>query len=121
MMRHMLRSKLHRAAVTSTNLEYVGSLTVPADLLEAVDLVANERIQVVNIDTGARFETYVFVGEAGSGEIAVNGGAARLAEPGDRIIVCAYALVSEEELPTFRPRVAVLDDKNRILEMLHDG
>jgi aspartate 1-decarboxylase len=114
----MLRSKLHRAAVTSTNIDYIGSLTIPADLMEAVGLVANERIQVINIDTGARFETYVFEGAAGDGKIAVNGGAARLATPGDRIIICAYALVDESELPGFRPHVAVLDERNRIVETL---
>ena len=81
-------------------------------------LVANEKIQVVNISTGARFETYVFEGERGSGQVVVNGGAARLAEAGDRIIICSYALVPEEELAGYHPRVAVLDERNRIVEML---
>jgi aspartate 1-decarboxylase len=118
MMRHMLKSKLHRATVTSTNVDYVGSLTIPADLMETVGLVANEQIQVVNVSTGARFVTYVFQGEAGSGRIQVNGGAARLAQPGDRIIICAYAIVPEEDVPGWAPRVAVLDERNRVVEMI---
>ena len=118
MMRHLLKSKLHRATVTEANLDYVGSLTVPPDLRELVDLVPNELVHVVNINTGARFETYVIEGERGSGSIAVNGGAARLAVPGDRIIVLAYAMVDEADVPGFTPRVAVLDERNEIVQTI---
>jgi aspartate 1-decarboxylase len=114
MMRHMLKSKLHRAVVTEANLDYIGSLTVPSDLLEQVDLIPNEMVHVVNLNTGARFETYIFEGERNSGHIAANGGAARLVTPGDRIIVLAYAYVPEEDIPSWKPRVVVLDEKNRI-------
>lgn len=114
----MLKSKIHRATVTEANLEYVGSLTIPRDLMDAVGLVANEHIHVVNISTGARFETYVIEGAAGDGEFCVNGAAARLAEPGDRIIVLSYAFVPEADVPGWRPQVAIVDEANRIVEMI---
>ena len=118
MMRHMLKSKLHRAVVTEANLEYVGSLTVPTDLLETVDLVPHEMVHVVNLNTGARFETYIIEGERGSGHIAANGGAARLVTPGDRIIVLAYSYVPEEDVPAWKPHVVVLDEHNRVIQTI---
>ena len=118
MFRSMLKSKIHRAVVTEANLEYVGSLTIPADLMEAVGLVAHEHIHVANVNTGARFETYVIEGPAGSRAFCVNGAAARLAEPGDRIIVLSYAFVPEADVPGWTPRVAILDEANRLVDAL---
>ena len=114
MLRTMLRSKLHMARVTEANLEYMGSLTVDRDLLDAVDMVPMEQIHVANVSNGERFVTYLFEGERGSGVVCVNGAAARLAQPGDRIIVMAYGLVDESEVADHQPKVAILDDENRI-------
>ena len=113
MIRMMMKSKLHRARVTQANLEYMGSLTVDRNLMEMADLLPNEKIQVVNVSTGARFETYVIPGEAGSGVIGVNGGAARLASVGDVVLVSSYALMDEREAASHEPKVFILDDKNR--------
>jgi len=116
-MRSMLKSKLHTATVTEANLEYVGSLTVDMDLLEAVGLVPNEQIHVANLNNGERFTTYLFEGERGSGVMCVNGAAARLATPGDRIIVMAYAWLDESEVAGHEPKVAILDERNQIVRM----
>lgn len=119
MYRTMMKAKLHRARVTEANLNYVGSITIDEELLEAVDMLPNEKVQVVNNNNGARFETYIIPGERGSGVICVNGAAARLVQEGDVIIIISYALVSEEELKNFSPKVAILNEKNKIVEMLH--
>jgi aspartate 1-decarboxylase len=115
MMREMMKSKIHRATVTDAHLDYVGSLTVASDLMEAVDLLPHEKVHVVNINTGARFETYVIEGEAGSGTLCANGAAARLVQPGDLVIVIAYGYYDDEEAKTLRPKVVFVDDHNRIV------
>lgn len=119
MFRQMLKAKLHRATVTDANLNYIGSITIDEDLLDAVDLLPNEKVQVVNNNNGARLETYVIAGERGSGTIGMNGAAARLVQPGDTVIIMSYAYVTEEEARHHEPRVAVLDESNRIRQMLY--
>ncbi|MCK6479984.1 MAG: aspartate 1-decarboxylase [Planctomycetaceae bacterium] len=115
MLRTMMKSKIHRATVTDAHLDYVGSLTVDADLLRAVDLLPNEKVHVVNVNTGARFETYIIEGEAGSGTMCANGAAARLVQPGDLVIVIAYGQFEDAEARTFVPKVAFVDGRNRII------
>jgi aspartate 1-decarboxylase len=115
MTRTMLKSKIHRATVTAADLHYVGSLTVDPDLLEAADILENEKIHVVNVDNGARFETYTIAGRRGSGEMQVNGAAARLAHQGDTIIVISYGEYSAAELEGYEPRVVHVDLGNRII------
>ncbi|NLZ43424.1 MAG: aspartate 1-decarboxylase [Clostridia bacterium] len=116
MLRVVCRSKLHRATVTETNLEYEGSITIDRELLEKAGIAPYEMVQVVNINNGARFETYVMEGEAGTGVICLNGAAARLAAPGDRVIIIAYGMVTEEEMKGFQPHIIQLDEANRIKE-----
>jgi aspartate 1-decarboxylase len=111
MRRRMMKSKIHRATVTDANLNYVGSITIDRDLMAAADLLENEQVAVVDIDNGARFETYVIPGE--SGDMCLNGAAARLVHPGDKIIVISYADFDESELEDFAPRVVHVDDFNR--------
>lgn len=120
MLRTFFRAKIHRATVTEANLNYVGSITIDADLLKASDILANEQVQVVNVTTGARFETYVIPGEPGSGVICLNGAAARLAHPGDIVIIMTYAQLNEQEIADFRPRVVLVDAQNRVTAV-HDG
>ncbi len=108
----MLRCKLHRATVTECDLHYEGSLSLDANLIKAAGLLVNERIEVYNINTGARFATYIIEAPAGSDQVGLNGAAARLACVGDRIIICAYAAMTEEEAKAHKPRVIVLDEKN---------
>ena len=117
MNRTMLKSKIHRATVTAADLHYVGSLTVDPDLLEAADILENEKIHVVNIDNGARFETYTIAGRRGSGELQVNGAAARLAHQGDTVIVISYGDYSPADLETYAPRVVHVDLYNRIVDV----
>jgi len=118
MLPRVLRAKLHRATVTEADLEYVGSITIDRDLLDAVDIAPNEEVLVANMSNGERFTTYVFEGESGSGVMCVNGAAARLARPGDLIIVMAFGLVTDEEIAAHRPKVAFVGDRNRIDRML---
>ncbi|CAG5087081.1 Aspartate 1-decarboxylase [Thermobacillus xylanilyticus] len=113
MMRNMMKSKIHRATVTEANLNYVGSITIDEDLMEAADLWENEKVQVVNINNGARLETYVIPGPRGSGVICLNGAAARHAQPGDKVIIISYALMTEEEAREYRPRIVLMDEGNR--------
>lgn len=115
MNRTMLKSKIHRAKVTDGDLHYVGSITIDPELLEAADIVEFEQVAVVDVDNGARFETYTIAGEPGSGEMKVNGAAARLVHRGDTIIVISYASYRPEELVEYRPRVVHVDAENRIL------
>ena len=110
----VLKSKLHRAVVTDANLNYVGSITIDEALMEAADIVPFEKVQVVNNNNGARFETYVIKGERGSGTICVNGAAARLVQRGDVVIILSYCSVSREEAVGIRPKVVLLDEQNRI-------
>jgi aspartate 1-decarboxylase len=115
MLREMMKSKIHRATVTDAHLDYVGSLTVDADLMAAADLLVHEKVHVVNVNTGARFETYVIEGEAGSGVMCANGAAARLVQPGDLVIVIAYGFYRDAEAKSHRPKVAFVDARNRII------
>ncbi|BAB05408.1 aspartate 1-decarboxylase [Halalkalibacterium halodurans] len=118
MFRTMMKAKLHRARVTESNLNYVGSITIDEDIMDAVDIVENEKVQIVNNNNGARFETYVIKGPRGSGVFCLNGAAARLVQEGDVIIVISYALVAEENVKEHQPKVAVLNESNQIVEML---
>ena len=120
MLREMLRAKVHRATVTETNVNYEGSLTLDADLMRAAGMLPYERIDVYNADSGTRFSTYLIAGAAGSGEVCVNGAAALLARPGDRIIIASYAALSPEEIAGHRPIVVLVDRSNRITEVRHD-
>jgi aspartate 1-decarboxylase len=113
MLRAMCKSKIHRATVTGADLNYAGSITVDSNLMEAADLLPYERVQVVNINNGERFETYVIEGEPDSGTICLNGAAARLAAPGDLVIIMSYAWLGPEELVEFAPRVIRVDSRNR--------
>jgi len=115
MNRTMLKSKIHRATITGSDLHYVGSITIDADLLDAADIREHEQVHVLDVDNGARFETYTIAGERGSGEIKINGAAARLVHTGDTIIVISYASYSEEELESYEPRVVHVDAENRIV------
>ena len=118
MLRELLKSKLHRATVTEANLHYVGSITIDRELMDAVDLVPNEKVLVVNNANGARFETYVIEGRRGSGVICLNGAAARLVQPGDPVIIMAFGWLTADEIPHHRPKVAILDAHNKIAQLL---
>src|SRR6185312_3660404 len=117
MQRVMLKSKIHRATVTECDLHYVGSITIDPDLLEAADLRDYEQVHVVDVDNGARFETYTIPGTRGSGEVVINGAAARLVHRGDTVIVISYASYDESELDRYQPRVVHVDRANRILDV----
>ncbi|HID06500.1 MAG TPA: aspartate 1-decarboxylase [Armatimonadetes bacterium] len=117
MMRIMLKSKIHGATVTETNLNYEGSLTLDANLIEAADLLPNEQVHVLNVTNGARFVTYIIEGERGSGTVCVNGAAARLVQTGDRILILSYELIHDEEMRNHRAKVVHVDDQNRIIEV----
>jgi len=114
MLRTMCKSKIHRATVTGADLNYVGSITIDPVLMDAADLREYEQVQVVNINNGARFETYVIPGVRGHGEICLNGAAARLAQTGDKVIIISYAQYDEAELDAYRPVFIFVDDENRI-------
>ena len=114
MLRTMCKSKIHRATVTGADLNYVGSITIDPVLMEAADLVEYEQVAVVNINNGARFETYVIPGVPGKGEICLNGAAARLAHSGDRVIIISYAQFSDAEMSGYRPQFVFVDDQNRV-------
>jgi aspartate 1-decarboxylase len=115
MRRTMLKSKIHQARVTEADLRYVGSITLDRDLMEAADLLEHEQVHVLDIDNGARFETYVIAGARGSRTVCVNGAAARLVQPGDQIIVLSYAEMDEAEAVSNTPVVLFMDDDNRIM------
>lgn len=115
MIRTMLKSKIHRATVTDSDLHYVGSITVDPDLLEAADIRVHEQVAVVDVDNGARFETYTIAGERGSGELKVNGAAARLVHSGDTVILISYGLYTPQDLAGYVPRVVHVDQGNRII------
>jgi aspartate 1-decarboxylase len=118
MKRRLLHAKIHRAVVTDANLNYSGSIELPEDLMEAADILEFEQVQVVNINNGARFETYVIKGDRGGGKICLNGAAARLGLSGDRIIIMSYVDLEAGELSTYRPRILVLDDNNLIINRI---
>ena len=118
MHRTMLKSKIHRATVTDADLHYVGSITVDPDLLEAADILEHEQVAVVNVDNGARFETYTIAGQRGSGQMKVNGAAARLVHRGDTIIVISYAQYDRAELATYEPVVVHVEaESNAIIDI----
>ena len=114
MYREMFKSKIHRATVTMSELYYEGSITIDKNLLEAADILVGEKVQVVNVNNGSRFETYTLQGEAWTGIICLNGPAARLGAVGDEIIIITYCQVSEEELKNFKPKVILVDKNNEI-------
>jgi len=114
----MMKAKIHRARVTEADLNYVGSITIDSDILKQVDILPHEKVQVVNNNNGARLETYVIPGEAGSGIICLNGAAARLVQKGDTVIIVTYAMIDERELVTHKPKVAIMDEQNKIIELI---
>lgn len=109
----MMKSKIHRATVTDANLEYEGSITVDRELLKQADIWPFERVEVYNIDNGARFATYAIEGDAGSGVICINGAAAHLAKPGHKVIICTYVNLSEGDLASYKPKVILVDGRNK--------
>lgn len=111
--RILLKSKIHRATVTDTRLDYEGSIAIDTDLMAAADLLPNEQVHIYNINNGERFVTYAIPARRGSGMVQLNGAAARLGEPGDRIIIAAYAHVPDAEARAFRPRIVLVDERNR--------
>jgi aspartate 1-decarboxylase len=113
MRRRMMKSKIHRATVTDANLNYVGSITIDRDLMEHADLLEFEQVAIVDIDNGNRFETYVIEGPRGEGDICLNGAAARLVHPGDKIIIISYADFDAAELADFAPTIVHVDEANR--------
>ncbi|GCE51342.1 L-aspartate 1-decarboxylase [Thermosporothrix hazakensis] len=119
MFRMMCRGKIHRATVTQTNVNYVGSITIDQDLLDAAGMVPYERLQVVNVTNGARLETYTVPGERGSGVICLNGAAARLNNEGDIVLIISYAFCTDEEIRTLVPQLVFVDENNRITEVKH--
>ena len=118
MYREMMSGKLHRATVTEANLNYVGSITIDENLMEAVGILANEKVQVVNNNNGARLETYVIPGKRYSKTICLNGAAARLVQPGDLVIIISYKWVQDAESINHQPKVAILNEQNDIIEMM---
>ena len=121
MMRIMMKSKIHRATVTQADLDYVGSVTLDAALMQAADLLEGEQVAIVDITNGARIETYVIPGEPGSGVIGINGAAAHLVHPGDLVIIMSYAVLSDAEARAIEPRVVHVDEKNRIVKLGNDA
>ena len=115
MQRIMLRAKIHRATVTQCDLNYEGSCGIDQDLLEAADIREFEKIELYNINNGERFSTYAIVGKRGSGEISLNGAAARLAQLGDLLIICTYAPMGDDEVAEYQPKIVFVNDKNRII------
>ncbi len=120
MMRIMMKSKIHRATVTQADLDYVGSVTLDAALMEAADLLEGEQVAIVDITNGARIETYVIPGERGSGVIGINGAAAHLVHPGDLIIIMSYAVLDDAQARALEPRVVHVDEHNRIVKLGND-
>ncbi len=120
MLRTMMKSKIHRATVTQADLHYVGSVTVDADLLDAANLLPGELVHIVDITNGARLETYTIAGERGSGIIGINGAAARLVQPGDLVILIAYAQMEDAEARSYQPDVVFVDADNKVIGYGHD-
>ena len=116
MLRTVLNAKLHRAHVTESNLKYTGSVTIDQEILDHSGIKVNEKVQVVNINNGKRFETYVIPGKRGSGIFCLNGAAARLVQPGDEIIVMSYIMLEEEKIDNWSPRIVFFDENNIIVE-----
>ena len=119
MFRPLLGAKIHRATVTQADLNYVGSITVDLDLLDAAGICVNEKVQIVNNNNGERLETYTIAGERGSGVVCLNGAAARLVQKGDIVIIMSYVLLSEPEIANHEPKVVLVDEHNRIRNIIH--
>ena len=115
MFRTIYKSKIQGAKVTEANLEYVGSITIDKDLMAAADIIPNERVQIVNLNNGSRIETYAIPGKKGSGTICMNGGAARWAVIGDRVLIISYAMMEEKDAAMFKPKVISVNEKNKII------
>ena len=120
MLRMMMNSKIHRAQVTEANLNYIGSITIDQDIMDAVGLLPNEKVHIVNNNNGARLETYTIAGERGSGVICLNGAAARLVQPSDIVIIMSYVYVDNAEAATHQPKVAIMGPGNKITQLLHE-
>ncbi|WP_128893788.1 aspartate 1-decarboxylase [Longirhabdus pacifica] len=118
MYRTMLTAKIHNATVTEANLNYIGSITIDEHILDQVGILVNEKVQVVNVNNGARLETYVIKGERKSGAMCLNGAAARLVQPGDKIIIMAYAQMCDELARAYRPKIAIMNEDNTVQVML---
>jgi aspartate 1-decarboxylase len=116
----MLYSKIHRATVTDANLNYVGSITIDVDLLDAAKMRVGQKVEILNINNGERFSTYIIRGERGKGDICLNGAAARKAHPGDKIIIVAYASYDEEELENYRPTVVLMNEEANTIAAVHE-
>ncbi len=116
MMKEFLYAKIHRATVTQANLDYVGSITIDKALLDEVDISANQKVEILDINNGNRFSTYVIEGKANSGIICLNGAAARQVQVKDKIIIVAYALLNEQEQKTFKAKIAHVDEQNRLIK-----
>ncbi len=120
MLREMCKAKIHSATVTEADLNYTGSITIDKSLLLELDILHYERVQVLNINNGSRIETYVIEGEPDSGIICLNGAAARWAVPGDKVIIIAYCLIDDAQARSWKPKIVVLDEKNKIKEVISD-
>lgn len=120
MFRNMMKSKIHRATVTEANLKYVGSITIDEELLEAADILPNEKVQVVNNNNGARLETYVIPGKRGERTICLNGAAARLVQVGDEVIIISYGIFTDEAARTYEPKVVFVDEGNNPVKIAHE-
>ena len=116
----VFKSKIHRAVVTQADLNYVGSITIDEALMEAADIIPNEKVQVVDNNNGARFETYVIPGPRDSGIICLNGAAARLVQPGDTVIIITYAMLEREEARAFKPTVVLVDEQNKVIKKFEE-
>jgi aspartate 1-decarboxylase len=116
MLRQMFKSKIHRATVTDADLNYVGSITIDEDLMEKADILQDERVQIVDVNNGERFETYVMTGERGTGIICLNGAAARMVQKGDKLIIICYGLFDNEESKKLQPIVVHVDSNNKIVD-----
>ena len=121
MLRTFLRAKIHRATVTAADLDYVGSVTIDAELMDAAGIDHLEQLDILDVTNGARLTTYALRGEPGSGEVQINGAAAHLVHPGDTVILAAYAQIDRSELATHRARIVLVDENNRIVEIRQDG
>lgn len=121
MFRVMFKSKIHRAVVTESDLNYIGSITIDKELMEKADLLDSEKVLVLDIDNGARFETYVMTGKKGSGQICLNGAAARLVHIGDKIIIISFGIYSPEELKDFKSTIVFVDENNKVTSISSQG
>jgi len=120
MLREMCKAKIHSATVTEANLNYTGSITIDKTLLQELDILHYERVQVLNINNGSRIETYVIEGDPDSGIICLNGAAARWAVPGDKVIIISYCLIDDTHARNWKPKIVVLDEKNKIKKVISD-